>query len=59
MAITKDSEFLEAAFDLGQWFESHWRSVLRGAGVFLVVAIVIAAVFGWRQHQVKQATEAL
>ena len=59
MAVTKKDEFLEAAFDLGQWFESHWKTVLRGAGVFLVVAILIAAIFGWKQHRVAQATAAL
>ena len=59
MAVTKQSEFLEAAFDLGQWFETHWKSVLKGAVVFLVAAILIAAVFGWKQHRVSQATAAL
>jgi predicted negative regulator of RcsB-dependent stress response len=59
MAVTKNDEFLEAAFDLGQWFESNWKTVLRGAGVFLVVAILIAAIFGWKQHRVAQATTAL
>ena len=59
MAVTKDSEFLAAAFDLGQWFETHWRSVIRGAVVFVIASIIIAAVFGWKQHKIKQATEAV
>ncbi len=59
MAITKKDEFLEAAFDLGQWFETHWRTVLRGAGIFFVAAVVVAAIFGWKQHRVAQATTAL
>ncbi|NIM00075.1 MAG: tetratricopeptide repeat protein [Acidobacteria bacterium] len=59
MAVTKKDDFLETAFDLGQWFETHWRSVLRGAGIFVLAAVVIAAVFGWRQQRVKQATRAL
>lgn len=59
MALTKKDEFLETAFDLGQWFERHWRTVLRGAGIFVVAAVVIAAVFGWKQHRVRQATTAL
>lgn len=59
MALTKPDEFLEAAFDLGRWFETHWKTVLRGAGIFLVAAVVIAAIFGWKQHRVAQATAAL
>ena len=59
MAVTKKDEFLEAAFDLGQWFETHWRSVLRGAGIFVVAAFVVAAIFGWKQQRIKQATAAL
>ena len=59
MAVTKQSEFLEAAFDLGQWFETHWKTVLRGAGIFLIVAILVAALFGWKQHRISQATAAL
>ena len=59
MAITKKDEFLEATFDIGQWFERHWKTVLRGAAIFVVVAVVIAAIFGWKQHRVNQATEAL
>jgi len=59
MALTKDNEFLEAAFDLGQWFERHWKSVARGAGVFVVIAILIALFFGFKQQKIKQATRAL
>ncbi len=59
MAVTKQSQFLEAAFDLGQWFETHWKTVLRGAGIFLAAAFVVAAIFGWKQHRVAQATAAL
>jgi len=55
----RQDEFLEAAFDLGQWFERHWRTVLRGAGIFVLAAILIAAIFGWKQHQVALATTAL
>ncbi len=59
MAVTKKDEFLEAAFDLGQWFETHWKTVLRGAGMFVAAAIIIAAIFGWKQYRVAQATTAL
>lgn len=57
MALTKDSEFMEAAFDLGQWFETHLKTILRGAGIFLVAAILIAAIFGWKQYRVGKATD--
>jgi len=59
MALTKQDEFLEAAFDLGQWFETHWKTVLRGAGIFVLAAILIAAIFGWKQYRVGQATTEL
>jgi len=59
MAVTKKDEFLEAAFDLSQWFETHWRTVVRGALVFVAAAVVVAAVFGWKQHRITQATTAL
>lgn len=59
MAVTKKDEFLETAFDLGQWFEKHSTSILRAAGAFVLVAVVISVIFGWQQRRTKQATRAL
>ena len=56
---TKQDEFLEAAFDLGHWFEKHWKLVLRWGAVALAVAVIVAAVLGWRNHRAAQATESI
>ena len=55
----KQDEFLEAAFDFGQWIERHWKTVLRYLAFVLAGVILIAAVFGWQQHRTNKASAEL
>ena len=45
--LLKKDEFVEAAFDLGHWFEEHWRTVARVAAGIVAVALIVAVGFWW------------
>ncbi len=43
----KHDEFVEAAFDYGQWLEKHWPAVAVGVGAILVVLLAYAGYQWW------------
>jgi predicted negative regulator of RcsB-dependent stress response len=53
----KHDEFVEAAFDLGHWFEEHWKRVAQWLAAVALLAIAIGAWVTWsneRQERAKQ-----
>jgi len=56
--LTQD-EFLDTVFDLGEWVEKHWRTVL-GAGIGLMaVGALIVGWSSWRESTSRDANRAL
>jgi len=54
----KHDEFVEAAFDLGHWFEQHWKPVVMGAGAVVVLALAVWGGVALTERR-RQHTEAL
>jgi len=56
--LTQD-EFLDTVFDLGEWVEKHWRTVLgAGIGLMAVVALIVGW-SSWRESTSRDANRAL
>ena len=41
----KHDEFVEKAFDFGEWLEENWKTAAGYAGL---AAVLIVAILGWR-----------
>jgi len=55
----KHDEFVEAAFDLGDWIQKHWKNVAIGAGAVAGVALLVGGWFAWSARGAAAAQEAL
>ena len=57
--LLKQDEFMEAAFDLGTWFEENYQLVVRIAIGILVTVLVIAAVLTFQRSKDAGLRDAL
>lgn len=53
--LLKEDEFLEAAFDLGSWFEEHWKLVAKIGVAILIAAVAIAGFVTMRASGARKA----
>ena len=49
--LLKDDEFMEAAFDLGTWFEENYKTVFRAAAAIIIGVLVIAAILTFQRSK--------
>lgn len=55
----KHDEFVEAAFDFGQWLEEHWVPVASGLGLALLLIVSIVLWNAWSRERTEAAQERL
>lgn len=55
----KHDEVLEAAHDLGDWLEIHWKRVAIGLGAALALLVLVLGWRGVREARVHEANELL
>ena len=55
----KHDEFVEAAFDLGDWMQKNWRNLAIGAGAVVAVAVIVGGWLAWSAHGAAAAQESL
>jgi TolA-binding protein len=55
----KHDEFVDAAFDLGDWIQKNWRNLAYGAGAVVAVALVVGGYFAWSASGARKAKGAL
>jgi TolA-binding protein len=55
----KHDEFVEAAFDVEQWFESHWKPVAAGVAGVVVLVLLVWGWSAWGKRSAVRASEAL
>jgi tetratricopeptide (TPR) repeat protein len=53
----KQDEFVEAAFDAGEWLEQNWKLVLVGVAAVVAVVLIVLGVFSWRAARVADAND--
>jgi len=52
-------EFLDTVFDLGEWVEMHWRTVLAGAGALVAIVVLVLGWASWREHAATETNREL
>ncbi len=55
----KHDEFVDAAFDLGHWFEEHFASVALGVAGAIVLTLAIVGGVVWSKSRAEKQGEAL
>jgi predicted negative regulator of RcsB-dependent stress response len=55
----KKDEFVEAAFNVEQWVEDNWRTLLAWVGGVVAIAVVVIAVLWWNSSRREQANSML
>jgi hypothetical protein len=53
----KQDEFVEAAFDAGEWLEEHWKTVLLAIAGAVGVVLIVLAFMSWRGARRAEAAE--
>ncbi len=55
----KQDKFIEATFDMGEWVEKHWKTVVTAVGAALVVVVVVALGVWWHQRSQAEVEQSL
>ena len=55
----KQDEFVEAAFDAGEWLEDNWKTVVIGLAAAVAVVLVVLGFLAWRGARQAEAGELL
>lgn len=55
----KQDEFIEAAFDAGEWIERHWRTAAAVVAAALALVLVVAAWSFWSDRRADEVSKLL
>ena len=57
--VKQEDQFMETAFDIGEWLEKHWKSVAVSLGAILVLVAAFGIWQAWSSSRLSEARDLL